>query len=265
MDLAKRAPLTIFLLGTFLWAWALWGYWVFAMPPGGLVVTPAFILCAIIGGLAPSLTAIAVSWHIAGRPEVRRLIGDLGNWRATPLNYVLALGIFPLVTLVSMLLQPLILGPLKPVDPAIIAMALIWPIMAALGEELGWRGFMFPRLIGRFGLIGAALIVGPIWGIWHLPADYIALKAYGDLFWLAFLVNGPFVLTAHALVMAWLWRRSGGNLLLMVLYHFSVTASAMLTPAGGQDWTGLASAAFTAILLWIVAIGLWLTPAAARR
>lgn len=263
---ARRAPLIAYLTGTFVWAWALWGYWIPAMPPGGLVISPAFIVCAIVGGLAPSLAAIATSWLMGGRAETARLLGAIAKWRTPPLNYALALGIVPAATLVSVILQSLLLGPLKPVDPALLAMALIWPVMAALGEELGWRGFLFPRLVPRLGLVGAAIVVGLIWGLWHLPADYVALKAYGGLFWLAFLLNGPFVLTAHALIMAWLWRRSGGNLLLMLIYHWSITASAMLTPvAGGQDWIGLASAALGGSLMWLIALGLWrLTPAAAH-
>ncbi len=256
--LAQRVPVLVFLFGTFLWAWALWGYWIPAMPASGLVITPAFLACAIIGGFAPSLAAIATSWLIGGREAVGHLLHGLTHWRAPPLHYALALGIVPGTTILLTALQPIVIGPIKALDPSIMAMAAVWPIMAALGEELGWRGFFFPRLTRQFGLMGAAIVVGLVWGLWHLPADYIGLKGYGSLFWLAFFVNGPLVLTAHALIMAWLWRRTGANLVMMVLYHWSITASAMLAPvAGGQDWIGLASAAFNAAAFWVVAALLW--------
>lgn len=256
---AHRAPVVVFLTGTFVWAWALWGYWLPNMPATGLVISPAFVVTAIIGGLAPSLAALGTSWLLGGRAVVLQLLGGLTRFRAPPVQYLLAFGIVPASALVSTILLPIFVGPLKPADPAIMMMALVWPLMAALGEELGWRGFLFPRLADRFGLVGAALVVGAIWGCWHLPADFVGLKGYGDLFWPAFLINGPLVLTAHALIMAWLWRRSGGNLLLMVLYHWSVTTSAMLMPsAGGQDGAGLASSAISAAVLSVVAIGLWL-------
>ena len=262
---AQRAPLVVFLTGTFVWAWALWGYWIPAMPPTGLVISPAFVLCAIIGGFAPSLAAIATSWLIGGRAAVGDLLRSIIHWRAPASHYALALGIVPAATVVTTALLPIFVGPLKPLDPSVMAMAAIWPIMAALGEEFGWRGFLFPRLLSRYGLVGAALIVGIVWGVWHLPADYVGLKGYGDLFWLAFVVNGPLVLTAHALIMAWLWKKSSGNLLLMVLYHFSITASAMLAPtAGGQDAYGLGAAALGAGVFWIVAIGLWLSEVVKR-
>lgn len=254
----QRMPVLVFLIGTFVWAWAFWGYWIPAMPATGLVVTPAFIVCAIIGGLAPSLAALLTSFLIGGTTATGHLLHGLTRWRAPPLHYALALGIVPGTTILITTLLPLVVGPLKPADPSIMAMAAIWPIMAALGEELGWRGFLFPRLVKPYGLVGAAVVVGIIWGVWHLPADFVGLKGYGSLFWLVFLVNGPILLTAHALIMAWLWRRTGANVLMMVLYHWSITASAMLAPtAGGQDAMGLASAAFAAAAFWVVAIILW--------
>ena len=38
----------------------------------------------------------------------------------------------------------------------------------ALGEEIGWRGYMLPRLLGR-GVVPATLLVGFLHGVWHLP------------------------------------------------------------------------------------------------
>jgi uncharacterized protein len=256
--LAQRAPVAVFLAITFAWAWSLWGYWLFAMPPGGIVITPAFMVTAIVGGLAPSSAAIVTAWMLSGRAGVSSLLGGVLNWRASPLWYLLALAIVPLASLISALLQSAFIGPLKPVDPALIAVAAIWPLMAALGEEFGWRGFLFPRLLQRFGYIGAALVIGIIWGLWHLPADYVGLKGMGEWFWLAFLLNGPVVLTAHALIMAFISKRSGGNLLLMILYHWSITASAMLFPAAGSDsLSSLAATGLGCMVLWLIAIVLW--------
>lgn len=42
-------------------------------------------------------------------------------------------------------------------------------IVAAYGEEYGWRGYLHARLL-RFGPLGAALITGPVWALWHSPA-----------------------------------------------------------------------------------------------
>jgi membrane protease YdiL (CAAX protease family) len=107
------------------------------------------------------------------------------------------------------------------------------------------------------GLLPAAIVVGLIWGLWHLPPDYIALKGYGDWFWLAFLINGPLILTGHSIIMAWLWRRTQGSLLVAVLYHWSITASAIAAPsAAAEGLPGIASASIGAALIWLAALTL---------
>ena len=159
------------------------------------------------------------------------------------------------VTAVSVTLQATLVGPLHWPNPDLLAMGLVWPVLAALGEELGWRGFLLPRFAQRFGLLPAALVVGAIWGTWHLPADYIALKGYGDWFWAAFLLNGPVVLTAHSIIMAWLWRRTSGSLLSSVLYHATITGSAIVAPTAGSDGLpGVLAASTGAAVTWIAAI-----------
>jgi membrane protease YdiL (CAAX protease family) len=62
--------------------------------------------------------------------------------------------------------------------PLLLTITVIGTVTWALGEELGWRGFFFPRLQQRCGFHGACLISGGIWAVWHYPgllwADYNA-------------------------------------------------------------------------------------------
>ena len=104
---------------TFLWAWALWGYWVVAMPPGGLQVSAAFIVCAIVGGLAPSLAAAVVTAS-TGRGEIgRRLVGPLLRWQVDRGALAIALLLAIAAALVSVALRATFIGPLHWPDPAI--------------------------------------------------------------------------------------------------------------------------------------------------
>lgn len=54
--------------------------------------------------------------------------------------------------------------------------------VGALGEELGWRGYMIPKLEELFGTKKAIIIGGIIWGIWHYPANY-AGHNFGTGYW----------------------------------------------------------------------------------
>jgi membrane protease YdiL (CAAX protease family) len=53
--------------------------------------------------------------------------------------------------------------------PLLLTVGMISGLTWALGEEIGWRGFLFPRLMARFGFNGACLIGGLVWAVWHYP------------------------------------------------------------------------------------------------
>lgn len=253
----RQREATLFAVLTFAWAWSLWGYWVVAMPSGGLQISAAFLVCAMVGGLAPSLSALILTLYARGTQGVLTALQALLKWPPDGVSLALALMLAPSMAVLGAIVQGWLIGPLVWPAPALLLAALVWPLMAALGEELGWRGYLLPRLLDRFNLLTSAVLLGVLWGFWHLPADYIALKGYGGWFWAAFLLNGPLILTGHSIIMAWLWRRSSGSLPIAVLYHFTITASAMLAPsAGTQGVTGLLSAAISAAVVWLAALAL---------
>lgn len=64
--------------------------------------------------------------------------------------------------------------------------------LAALGEEVGWRGALYPRLKARFGSLRGRLLGGVIWGVWHWPVKIFVGYNYGTAYWGA-PVLGPLV------------------------------------------------------------------------
>jgi membrane protease YdiL (CAAX protease family) len=123
-----------------------------------------------------------------------------------------------------------------------------------VGEEFGWRAFMLPRLQLRFRAMRAALIVGIAWGIWHLPADFIGLRSYGWLFIPYFILAGPLLLTAHAIIMTWIYN-STRNMAFIVLYHFTITSSAILLPTLSLNPVeNIINVAISVVVLWILAL-----------
>lgn len=63
----------------------------------------------------------------------------------------------------------------QPKVPALLVLGSVTSSLTALGEELGWRGFLLPRLVGRYGFVRATLATGGIWAVWHYP-----LLLWGD-------------------------------------------------------------------------------------
>jgi membrane protease YdiL (CAAX protease family) len=89
----------------------------------------------------------------------------------------------------------------------------------SLGEEIGWRGFLLPRLLRTHSPIGASLILGLVWALWHAPADLTS----------GFLGQGAVAIFARivwtlpvAIVFTWLYLKGNGSLLVPILLHTSI-------------------------------------------
>lgn len=91
------------------------------------------------------------------------------------------------------------------------------------GEEMGWRGFVLPRLQARFGALVASLILGTVWGLWHLPKFW----ATGDAepFGLVLLHN-----IAMAVLFTWVYNSTNGSLLIVTLFHATVNTTSVFLP-----------------------------------
>ena len=109
-----------------------------------------------------------------------------------------------------------------------ITVCLLPPSMiSALGEELGWRGFLVPELTQWIGPERAALTSGVIWCAWHFPA----------LFWFGYGATGTpriyqiacfsLMVGASAVVMAWLRIKSGSIWPVVVMHAVHNTAVQM--------------------------------------
>jgi membrane protease YdiL (CAAX protease family) len=85
---------------------------------------------------------------------------------------------------------------------------MVGSVAHALGEEIGWRGFLTPRMVGRFGFTWGSLLIGLIWGAWHMPLFLFADYNNGTPWW--FGMPCFFALTVGiSFMMSWLRLRSG--------------------------------------------------------
>jgi membrane protease YdiL (CAAX protease family) len=87
----------------------------------------------------------------------------------------------------------------------------------AMGEELGWRGTALPRLQARWNVLISSLILGVLWGLYHLPSFLlVGLPLQG-------LPLVPFMVAALGLtiLISWTFNHTGGSLIPVFLYHFA--------------------------------------------
>src|SRR5436305_3497242 len=85
---------------------------------------------------------------------------------------------------------------------------LVGSLSRALGEEIGWRGFLVPELSKTVGFTGTALISGVVWSLWHYPILIFADYNSGTATWYA-LTCFTVMVVAIAFVFAWLRLKSG--------------------------------------------------------
>ena len=94
-----------------------------------------------------------------------------------------------------------------------------------IGEETGWRGFAQPRLQVRFNPLTAGMIVGLLWGVWHLPlwrAETGSLTGEHIVFIIIHIIAG--------VIFAWLYNRSKASILAVGILHASANVSLRFLP-----------------------------------
>ena len=144
-------------------------------------------------------------------------------------------------------------------------MSIVVALVVGILEELGWTGFAVPTLLGLgYGVLSTGLIVGVLWGAWHLLGNDIwaSVAIAGDLPLVLFVVfRGLSLLVgqllAYRVLMVWVYERTNGSLLLAILMHASYAASTfILNPVVGPGaMSGSSLLTYDLVLaaaLWIV-------------
>lgn len=201
---------------------------------------PAWV--AIDAALA-GLAAYVISARLSARRGVRELLRPLSAWRVQPVWYLLALGLWPALVLAANTLAPL-LGEavprtlIVPNGPWLVleVESYLWFALygGPLNEEPGWRGFALPRLQQRHSPLVASLVVGALWGLWHLPMHLMGLYPGGAWGALIRVQELP-----RAVLFTWLYNQTGGSLLIVVLFHAAVNTTSLFLPRAYLTTFGL--------------------------
>jgi uncharacterized protein len=215
------ASLAPFLLITFGLAWGIFA--LFILLPGPMVAIfgqvsgrhPLFILAVY----APAIAAFAIITYHSGVRGLRRYLTRLLLWRCPPIWYAFLLVGIPLLFLGGAAVKGNLFAdpfPFASFQALILALAVtmvIGPI-----EEFGWRGVALPLLQRRFTPLWAGLMLGVVWGFWHLPAFLLSGTPQSAWSFTPFLVGS----VAISLIVTPLFNASQGSILLPMLFHFQL-------------------------------------------
>lgn len=93
----------------------------------------------------------------------------------------------------------------------------------ANGEEMGWRGYVLPRLQAKYNAFISSLILGLIWGVWHFPK----FLAPGNTSSFALFMARIMIV---AVLYTWIYNGTKGSLLLVTLFHAGGNVGGVFLP-----------------------------------
>lgn len=239
MDDQKQANKPfLFLIFTFLFTWGLWLPSIltgFGIDLG--INAEAYTGVTVpIGAFMPLLVALVLVIQQSGWKggwDFFRQAFDL----KTKWIYLAAAFVIPLIIhILSHYLAPLLGFPVaKTLFPASLGLPSIviavpyFFLMLIIGggqEEFGWRGYAQEPLQKRMGVIPASLLIGFVWGIWHLPLWIMPGDGHSTYPFIAFLI----MTTSISVVYAWLYNASHQKLSTVIIFHAMSNTAAPLLP-----------------------------------
>lgn len=202
---------------------------------------------------APAIAAFTVIGVVKGRPGVKSYFGRIFKWRVGLRWYLSVFLGFPAMFFAARLLA-IAFGAEVPEYGFDSPLGWLAPVLFAIVndpggiEELGWRGFALPMLQRRFGGLNAALILGVIWGIWHLPAFMISGTNQSAMSLPIFLVGS----VAFSVLLAVIYNGSGGSVLLCFFTHWLANATMGYFVGGGMMYTTAVMVVVAIVLIGVL-------------
>jgi membrane protease YdiL (CAAX protease family) len=204
--------------------------------------------------LGPMVAAMAVTAWRSGRPGLRRLAQGMVRWRIGWRWWIVATSPLLAVLLLWPVLMALGLAPAAgdlrrynglPVLNVVWVLLLVI-VVNGLGEETGWRGYLLPRLETRLGPLRATVVVSLVWAGWHIPQFFYlhSLRGFSPLM----IPVWGYGLFCGAVIMTWLFNRTGGSILAVAVFHGTYNLSNGTLAASAHS--GLLS-----IVTWVLVVG----------
>ena len=250
---AKRHPVFTYFALTYAISWA--GALLVVLPHlirhqavpklAGILMFPVMLL-------GPSVTAIVLTRLLDGRAGLGELLVRMRRMSFAPPCYAMLLVPPALVFTVLLSLKTFVSPTYAPNH---FLPGLGFGLLAGFVEEIGWMGYVFPRMRTYRSPFASAALLGVLWGTWHLPViDYLGAATPHGPYLLPFFLTFTAAMTAMRELIAFVYTRTKSVLLAQLMHASSTSTLAVLSPTG-------VSAAQE--VLWYVVYGaaLWLVVA----
>ena len=214
-----RRQLLTYFVTTFAISWGIFG----AALAFGFANSPVVIL----GVWGPTLTAIILTAGFHGKSGLKRFFGRF-NAREGIKWFLPLLGFFLAIGLAGHFVGSIVTG--IEFDAEFWGWAWVAQVITAqfviagMGEEFGWRGFALQRLQHLVTPLRATIIVAFFHLLWHAPTYWLGQGMHNvPAIWAAFFI------LPWSILFTWAYNRSGGSILVSVLFHATSGAALSYT------------------------------------
>ncbi len=191
----------------------------------GVFQSDLVFLFVIVGGVSPTIAALAATQLEFGKEGAKCLFGQFGLKGFSKLWFLAAV-FLPLALATCAILLWSIAGGTYVLD--VVKLAEFLPLLIVsflmnMWEEIGWRGYALPTLQKKHNALVSSLIVGVFWALWHWPhfavKDSVMAINYHNYLWFAIFT------LLYSISYTLLYNHTNGSLFTVSLYHASTNVT----------------------------------------
>lgn len=230
-NLLKRYPVASYFTLTFTISWT--GALAIAAPRllGGEAL-PKFtgIMMFPIMLLGPSLAGIVLTGMTEGQKGLPDLFSRMKRVRI-PVRWYAALFIPPAMMLSVLLCLKTFVSPIF--APNRFFVGISFGMVAGFFEEIGWTGYAFPKMAEKGNPLASSLLLGVLWGTWHLPViDYLGTATPHGAYWFRYFLAFAAAMAAMRVLIAWIYTNTKSVPLAQLMHASSTGSLVLLSPPG---------------------------------
>jgi hypothetical protein len=166
---------------------------------------------------APAIGAITVIISVSGFKGTKQFLSRILLWRCSLSWYAFIIIGIPLIFIGGSYLKGnLLTDPFPFASTTSMLIALGLAAIKGPIEEIGWRGLALPLLQRKFAPFWSSIILGTIWGLWHLPAFLLSGTQQSEWSFTPFFAG----CIALSVIVTPLFNASKGSILLSAFFHF---------------------------------------------
>ena len=206
--------------------------------------------------LGPSFSGIFLTRIVDGKSGLRDLFSRMRRPQV-PMAWFAPLLIPPALILSVLLGLKTFVSP--SFAPNFFLLGLLFGVPAGLFEEIGWTGYVFPKMSRNLGALPASVLLGLLWGLWHLPViDYLGTATPHGAYWSHYFLAFTAAMTAMRVLIGWIYVNTKSVFLAQLMHVVSTGSLVVLSPpraTAGQEtaWYLVYAAALWTVVM-IVAL-----------